>query len=107
MLTRMDDVPYDAASWARLSEEQREWIIRKRADLIPESKDRKSMRFSVTHTPDDDVFTTVTLMAHIRSEDGLAVASVHEEVSPEEGRAYAAKIIAACEIVERDREATR
>ena len=36
------DRPYDAESWARLDEEQRRWIIRKRPDLLPELPPREA-----------------------------------------------------------------
>lgn len=64
------------------------------------------IRFSAQPTPSFDPFETVTLAAMFRDGTGLGSAQVRQEVAPARARAFAEEIVRACEIVEREIEAS-
>lgn len=64
----------------------------------PTRHERPGIRFDAMPTPTWDDFETVTLTAAIQSTGTFITA----DVAPPDARAYAAEIIAACEIVERE-----
>lgn len=61
-----------------------------------------AIRFSATHCPSWDKMNHVLLSAYISQTGGLGSFSVSKEVTPAEAREYAASILTACEIVEKD-----
>lgn len=63
------------------------------------------MIFAVMPTPTYDDFETVTLSV---TQSGVGHGfSLHKEVSPEEARAFAARIVQAAQIVEQEQAAAR